>query len=123
MKWSQLSGRQRAFLANGASYERDLVKNGKVQRRGDPKGLVFDKFALERTKVDARAASIETCKLVERDADRARDKSYRESNKALIEAYTGAVVKCPDGRARNAGYLHRRTARALPMGETARLVG
>jgi hypothetical protein len=116
MKWSQLSSAQRAFVQANAQYERDVFKGGKLIRRGAPKGSRFDTFALEQTKGCAQAIVGETARLVERDADRLRDQRNKAEARALIASYNGVITKLPDGKARNAGYLNRKSARALPMG-------
>jgi len=108
MKWSQLSSVQRAYLAFGAVHLKDTIKNGKVIRCGEARdNRVTQRFGkkvfIHQDTSRAKAALVETAKLVQRDADRAKAAAGKALMLALVAASNVKVTKLPHGAARGAG--------------------
>lgn len=116
MKWSQLSNVQLAYLACGAAFTKDTVKHGKVIS-GKAQGAHHKRFAIEE-KANAKALIVQGLRDQQRDADRARDALNKALMLAALDGSNVRVKRLPAGTARGAGFLHRKTAGALPMGQS-----
>jgi hypothetical protein len=106
MRWSGLNAAQRAYLANGARFNKDEIVNGKVARLGAAKSV--------------KAEMIETARALDRDAQRAKKSQGRALMAAALAAFTPSEIerlatKLPAGRAQNAGALTQVRAGAMPM--------
>ena len=98
--WSKLSSVQRAYLAcSGATAPKQ-----RPQRFVDP---------TPHGRIDAAKSLKER----QKDADVARDAMNKCWQLAALSVANVQVKKLPAGHARNANYLQRKTARALPMGQ------
>jgi len=104
MRWSQMNSAQRAYLLAGAKFGKDVVKNNKFVRQGEPK--------------NAKAMIIASAKALDRDYERQNGRAEMLKARAQFtdEEISKLATLCEPGNAwRGNNDTNRKRGGAMPM--------
>jgi hypothetical protein len=104
MRWSQMNSAQQAFLLAGAKFKKDVIKNNKFVRQGDP--------------MNAYAMIIVSAKALDRDHEREHGRASMLAARAKLDEETQRAITTyydPGKAWKGSNETNRKRAGAMPQ--------